>query len=125
MTFFFVVFFFFQLVFISAGAKLVLPSGEIPTLKPVDKNLSRPRLPPPGPPGNNGERGMSNGQSNESLCSMDDGPIAPPRKVSVCFTLFFKFLFLTFFYNFDSVKIKELKMFWYLFCVVFFVGVYL
>lgn len=33
-----------------AGAKLVLPSGEIPTLKPVDKNLLRPKLPPPGPP---------------------------------------------------------------------------
>lgn len=32
------------------GAKLVLPSGEIPTLKPVDKNLIRPKLPPPGPP---------------------------------------------------------------------------
>lgn len=39
-----------------AGAKLVLPSGEIPTLKPVDKNLLRPKLPPPGPPltSNNG-----------------------------------------------------------------------
>lgn len=33
-----------------AGAKLVLPTGEIPTLKPVDKNLIRPKLPPPGPP---------------------------------------------------------------------------
>lgn len=37
-----------------AGAKLVLPSGEIPILKPVDKNYPRPRLPPPGPPSNNG-----------------------------------------------------------------------
>lgn len=37
-----------------AGAKLVLPTGEIPTLKPVDKNLIRPKLPPPGPPSNNG-----------------------------------------------------------------------
>lgn len=36
----------------SAGAKLVLPTGEIPTLKPVDKNVLRPRLPPPGPPNN-------------------------------------------------------------------------
>lgn len=37
------------------GAKLVLPTtGEIPTLKPVDKNLIRPKLPPPGPPSNNG-----------------------------------------------------------------------
>lgn len=34
-----------------AGAKLVLPTtGEIPSLKPVDKTLPRPRLPPPGPP---------------------------------------------------------------------------
>lgn len=34
-----------------AGAKLVLPTGgEMPTLKPVDKNLIRPKLPPPGPP---------------------------------------------------------------------------
>lgn len=39
-----------------AGAKLVLPTGEIPTLKPVDKNLIRPKLPPPGPP----SAGMSN-----------------------------------------------------------------
>ncbi|XP_055701088.1 arfGAP with SH3 domain, ANK repeat and PH domain-containing protein isoform X1 [Phlebotomus papatasi] len=68
-----------------AGAKLVLPTGEIPTLKPVDKNVLRPRLPPPGPP-NNGhatslDRGMSNGQSNESISSLDDGgPTAPPRK---------------------------------------------
>lgn len=65
-----------------AGAKLVLPTGEIPSLKPVDKNFPRPRLPPPGPPSNNGE--MENGQSNESLCSMDDSqhhPTAPPRKV--------------------------------------------
>lgn len=39
-----------------AGAKLVLPpAGEIPQLKPVDKSIaSRPRLPPPGPPHNNG-----------------------------------------------------------------------
>lgn len=35
-----------------AGAKLVLPSGEIPVLKPVDKNVIRPKLPPPGPPPN-------------------------------------------------------------------------
>lgn len=66
-----------------AGAKLVLPTGgEIPSLKPVDKNFPRPRLPPPGPPSNNGE--MENGQSNESLCSMDENqqhPTAPPRKV--------------------------------------------
>lgn len=70
-----------------AGAKLVLPTtGEIPQLKPVDKSLLRPRLPPPGPPNNNGHDrdGMSNGQSNESISSMDDcGPIAPPRKVYI------------------------------------------
>lgn len=36
------------------GAKLVLPpANEIPVLKPVDKSLSRPRLPPPGPPSGN------------------------------------------------------------------------
>lgn len=36
---------------LSAGAKLVLPTGEIPQLKPVDKNsFSRPRLPPPNRP---------------------------------------------------------------------------
>lgn len=28
------------------------------------------------------ERGISNGQSNESISSMDEGPIPPPRKVS-------------------------------------------
>lgn len=35
-----------------AGAKLVLPpTGEIPMLKHVDKSLiSRPKIPPPGPP---------------------------------------------------------------------------
>lgn len=67
-----------------AGAKLVLPTGEIPQLKPVDKSMLRPKLPPPGPPGNNNghDRLMSNGQSHESISSMDDsGPVAPPRKV--------------------------------------------
>lgn len=29
------------------------------------------------------EREISNGQSNESISSMDEGPVAPPRKVSV------------------------------------------
>ncbi|XP_019890584.1 arfGAP with SH3 domain, ANK repeat and PH domain-containing protein-like isoform X2 [Musca domestica] len=63
-----------------AGAKLVLPpAGEIPTLKHVDKSaLSRPKIPPPGPPA---EREISNGQSNESISSIDEGPIAPPRKL--------------------------------------------
>lgn len=83
-----------------AGAKLVLPpAGEIPTLKHVDKSaLIRPKIPPPGPPQGMCtiyvgckkkkiyifliEREISNGQSNESICSLEDaGPIAPPRKV--------------------------------------------
>lgn len=66
-----------------AGAKLVLPTGEIPQLKPVDKSMLRPKLPPPGPPGGNGhDLLLSNGQSHESISSMDEsGPIAPPRKV--------------------------------------------
>ncbi|KAM7342129.1 arfGAP domain of ASAP isoform 2-T2 [Cochliomyia hominivorax] len=64
-----------------AGAKLVLPpAGEIPTLKHVDKSaLTRPKIPPPGPPLS--EREIANGQSNESISSMDEGPIAPPRKL--------------------------------------------
>ncbi|KPU77055.1 uncharacterized protein Dana_GF11212, isoform B [Drosophila ananassae] len=63
-----------------AGAKLVLPpTGELPTLKHVDKSaLTRPKIPPPGPPS---EREISNGQSNESISSMDEGPVAPPRKL--------------------------------------------
>lgn len=88
-----------------AGAKLVLPTGgEMPTLKPVDKSLVRPKLPPPGPPAvgtmlpgigniggggvagsstqNNGSSAVSNGQSSESINSLGDGPVAPPRKVS-------------------------------------------
>jgi len=82
-----------------AGAKLVLPpTGELPTLKHVDKSaLTRPKIPPPGPPPGEHqhsccisqslnlflpEREISNGQSNESISSMDEGPVAPPRKVS-------------------------------------------
>lgn len=83
-----------------AGAKLVLPpTGELPTLKHVDKSaLTRPKIPPPGPPSGechnshincsvfniicSTEREISNGQSNESISSMDEGPVAPPRKVS-------------------------------------------
>ncbi|EDW02273.1 GH19987 [Drosophila grimshawi] len=63
-----------------AGAKLVLPpTGELPMLKHVDKSaLVRPKIPPPGPPA---EREIPNGQSNESISSMDEGPIAPPRKL--------------------------------------------
>ncbi|CAO1365215.1 unnamed protein product [Diamesa serratosioi] len=53
-----------------AGAKLVLPpAGEMPILKPVNTN-ARPRLPPPGPPP---EKSISNGRSNESINSLDDG----------------------------------------------------
>lgn len=91
-----------------AGAKLVLPTGgEMPTLKPVDKSAVRPKLPPPGPPAagvvaivtgypagggaataaaaNNGSAssGVTNGQSSESINSVGDGPVAPPRKVSM------------------------------------------
>lgn len=40
-----------------AGAKLVLPCGEIPQLKPVDKTLMRPKLPPPGPPSGSANNG--------------------------------------------------------------------
>lgn len=95
-----------------AGAKLVLPpTGEIPPkLKPV--NLNRPRLaPPPGPPNNGNstptkhsnyhnliyfininflDKSISNGQSSESLNSLNDGQNTsrvqantPLRKVSV------------------------------------------
>ncbi|KAL5287747.1 ASAP1 family protein [Megaselia abdita] len=62
-----------------AGAKLVLPpSVEIPNLKHVDKSsLSRPKMPPPGPPPKEVE---TNGQSNESVSS-PEGPTAPPRKI--------------------------------------------
>lgn len=64
-----------------AGAKLVLPTGEIPQLKPVDKSMLRPKLPPPGPPGNNGhDLLLANGQSHEGMD--ESSPVAPPRKVS-------------------------------------------
>ncbi|XP_055529296.1 arfGAP with SH3 domain, ANK repeat and PH domain-containing protein [Wyeomyia smithii] len=59
-----------------AGAKLVLPpAGEIPQLKPVDKSIHhRPKLPPPpGLP--NAEKALSNGQSNESLSSLDEAVV--------------------------------------------------
>lgn len=48
-----------------AGAKLVLPTGEIPTLKPVDKNLIRPKLPPPGPPPTGGTANNSGKKTNK------------------------------------------------------------
>lgn len=43
-----------------AGAKLVLPTGEIPILKPVDKNVIRPKLPPPSVPSNSATTPSSN-----------------------------------------------------------------
>uniref|UniRef100_A0A182NHA1 ArfGAP with SH3 domain, ANK repeat and PH domain-containing protein n=1 Tax=Anopheles dirus TaxID=7168 RepID=A0A182NHA1_9DIPT len=57
-----------------AGAKLVLPpAGEIPQLKPVS---NRPKQPIPaqvaGTANANAEKFISNGQSNESLSSIDD-----------------------------------------------------
>ncbi|XP_055373939.1 arfGAP with SH3 domain, ANK repeat and PH domain-containing protein isoform X2 [Condylostylus longicornis] len=62
-----------------AGAKLVLPpASEMPSLKPVDKSMPRPKIPPPGPPP---DKEISNAQSNESISSLDEGPIAPPRKL--------------------------------------------
>lgn len=66
-----------------AGAKLVLPpAGEIPQLKPVDKSFhNRPKLPPPpGPPP--ADKAMANGQSNESLSSIDDAAVVLRKKVS-------------------------------------------
>ncbi|XP_058055045.1 arfGAP with SH3 domain, ANK repeat and PH domain-containing protein [Anopheles bellator] len=51
-----------------AGAKLVLPpAGEIPQLKPV---TNRPKQPIPTTA--SADKSLSNGQSNESLSSMDD-----------------------------------------------------
>lgn len=97
-----------------AGAKLVLPTGgEMPTLKPVDKSLVRPKLPPPGPPppalasqqqqqpgnsanGSSTTAAVSNGQSSESINSMVDGPVAPPRKVREKFVLCSRFCFVCF-----------------------------
>uniref|UniRef100_A0A182QM39 ArfGAP with SH3 domain, ANK repeat and PH domain-containing protein n=1 Tax=Anopheles farauti TaxID=69004 RepID=A0A182QM39_9DIPT len=57
-----------------AGAKLVLPpAGEIPQLKPVS---NRPKQPIPaqvaGTANANADKFISNGQSNESLSSIDD-----------------------------------------------------
>ncbi|XP_058456104.1 arfGAP with SH3 domain, ANK repeat and PH domain-containing protein [Malaya genurostris] len=65
-----------------AGAKLVLPpAGEIPQLKPVDKSIhNRPKLPPP--PGCT-DKAMSNGQSNESLSSLDDAVVLRKKVTKV------------------------------------------
>ncbi|XP_024083772.1 arfGAP with SH3 domain, ANK repeat and PH domain-containing protein isoform X1 [Cimex lectularius] len=68
-----------------AGAKLVIPPGEIPTLKStgIDKtgNIQRPRGPPPPAPSPR----LSNGQSTESITSITSdadqtNPVPPPRK---------------------------------------------
>lgn len=71
-----------------AGAKLVLPSGEIPVLKPVDKNVIRPKLPPPGPPPlSSGEMGskslddyhvsdLSHNEFIHSLHAMNTNPLS-------------------------------------------------
>uniref|UniRef100_A0A8D8M2C7 Arf-GAP with SH3 domain, ANK repeat and PH domain-containing protein 1 n=1 Tax=Cacopsylla melanoneura TaxID=428564 RepID=A0A8D8M2C7_9HEMI len=73
-----------------AGAKLVIPPGEIPTLKStpggsLDKsgNIKRPQGPPPPTPSNTSR---SKSQSNESLSSLASepephhNPVPPPRK---------------------------------------------
>lgn len=68
-----------------AGAKLVLPGGEIPCLKPLDKSVSRPKIPPPGPPS---DKEISNGQSNESISSIDDGPQSRKTGLRRCRALY-------------------------------------
>lgn len=61
------------------GAKLVLPpTGEILQLKHVEKPLSRPKIPPPGPPH---EKRISNGQSDESISLISEIPVESPRKL--------------------------------------------
>ncbi|KAL1465543.1 hypothetical protein WDU94_005100 [Cyamophila willieti] len=85
-----------------AGAKLVIPPGEIPTLKStpggtLDKsgNIKRPQGPPPPTPQaptSNTSRGKS--QSNESLSSLASetephhNPVPPPRKAFLIWFLF-------------------------------------
>lgn len=68
-----------------AGAKLVIPPGEIPALKAtgIDKtgSIQRPRGPPPPAPSPR----LSNGQSTESITSLASdaeppNPVPPPRK---------------------------------------------
>ncbi|XP_053672463.1 arfGAP with SH3 domain, ANK repeat and PH domain-containing protein [Anopheles nili] len=70
-----------------AGAKLVLPpAGEIPQLKPVS---NRPKQPiptaaaasaiEPGSGPNSSDKAISNGQSNESLSSMDESIVTRRR----------------------------------------------
>lgn len=80
-----------------AGAKLVIPPGEIPALKStsVDKSsggsVQRPRGPPPPAPISLPSTRLSNGQSTESISSITSdlestissaqlNPVPPPRK---------------------------------------------
>uniref|UniRef100_A0A1B6DAJ4 ArfGAP with SH3 domain, ANK repeat and PH domain-containing protein n=1 Tax=Clastoptera arizonana TaxID=38151 RepID=A0A1B6DAJ4_9HEMI len=78
-----------------AGAKLVIPPGEMPTLKSttlekMSGNIQRPRGPPPPTPTSFSSSRLSNGQSTESISSLvseveniqthTHNPIPPPRK---------------------------------------------
>ncbi|RZF46981.1 hypothetical protein LSTR_LSTR011844 [Laodelphax striatellus] len=74
-----------------AGAKLVIPPGEIPILKStiLDKSgtVQRPRGPPPPAPAGPPPSRLSNGQSTESINSISSdysssihNPVPPPRK---------------------------------------------
>ncbi|XP_075237348.1 arfGAP domain of ASAP isoform X2 [Lycorma delicatula] len=75
-----------------AGAKLVIPPGEMPTLKStiLDKSsgsVQRPRGPPPPAPAGPPSSRLSNGQSMESISSVASdtsasthNPVPPPRK---------------------------------------------
>lgn len=47
------------------------------------------------------EREISNGQSHESISSLDEGPIAPPRKVYLYYLWRY---FLEYLYNFYKVN---------------------
>ncbi|KAK9505181.1 hypothetical protein O3M35_009290 [Rhynocoris fuscipes] len=64
------------------GAKLVIPPGEMPTLKSTGSAIQRPRGPPPPAPSPR----LSNGQSTESIASLTSelaehsNPVPPPRK---------------------------------------------
>ncbi|XP_054266404.1 arfGAP with SH3 domain, ANK repeat and PH domain-containing protein-like isoform X2 [Macrosteles quadrilineatus] len=77
-----------------AGAKLVIPPGEIPTLKSTNMEkppggIQRPRGPPPPAPTSLPSSRLSNGQSTESISSLmsdiessvaHNNPVPPPRK---------------------------------------------
>ncbi|KAF6213619.1 hypothetical protein GE061_011340 [Apolygus lucorum] len=70
-----------------AGAKLVIPPGEMPTLKAtgIDKTGATRIQRPPGPPPPAPSSRLSNGQSTESIASLasdveQTNPVPPPRK---------------------------------------------